>query len=176
MLNYKNSGKSDYFGQLYDRYIPLVYGVCLKYLQQVDEAEDAVMQLFEDLLSKVLQHDIQVFRTWLYRVAQNHCLQILREKDRKVQVELHSNFMESDDVLHLLDEEEDNERTQALQSCMEKLPEKQRMAIARFFMDEMSYVDIADTTGFTLKNVKSFIQNGKRNLKSCIEQTSKMIG
>ena len=176
LLNYKNSGKSDYFGQLYDRYIPLVYGVCLKYLQQADEAEDAVMELFEELLSKVLQHEIQVFRTWLYRVAQNHCLQILREKDRKVQVELHSDFMESDDVLHLLDEEEDNERTQALQSCMEKLPEKQRIAIARFFMDEMSYVDIADTTGFTLKNVKSFIQNGKRNLKSCIEQTSKMIG
>ncbi|MDR2917792.1 MAG: sigma-70 family RNA polymerase sigma factor [Tannerella sp.] len=174
LYSYKSTGKSDYFGLLYDRYIPLVYGVCLKYLQNVDEAEDAVMQLFEQLLSKVLQHEIQMFRTWLYRVAQNHCLQILRNKDRSVQVELRSDFMESDEFLHLLDEDDNNERTQALQICLKKLPENQRVTIARFFMDEMSYADIADTTGFPLKSVKSFIQNGKRNLKICIEQTCKI--
>ena len=113
---YINTGKSDSFGQLYDRYIPLVYGVCLKYLRDADEARDAVMQLFEDLLPKVPQYEIKVFRTWLYRVAQNHCLQILREKERTVQVELHADFMESDEILHLLDEDgdEENERTQAL--------------------------------------------------------------
>ena len=174
LYSYKSTGKSDYFGQLYDRYIPLVYGVCLKYLQNADEAEDAVMQLFEQLLAKVLKHDIQMFRTWLYRVAQNHCLQILREKDRGIQVELRPDFMESDEVLHLLDEEDNNERTQALQKCMEKLPENQRVTIARFFMEEMSYADIADATGFQLKSVKSYIQNGKRNLKNCIEQTCKI--
>lgn len=174
LCSYKSSGKSDYFGLLYDRYIPLVYGVCLKYLQNADEAEDAVMQLFEQLLTKVLQHEIQMFRTWLYRVAQNHCLQILRNKDRGIQVELRSDFMESDEFLHLLEEDDNNERTQALQACLKKLPENQRVTIARFFMDEMSYADIADTTGFALKSVKSFIQNGKRNLKICIEQTCKI--
>jgi len=84
---YKNTGKSVSFGQLYDRYIPLVYGVCLKYLRDADDAQDAVMQLFEDLLPKVLNYEIKEFRTWLYRVVQNHCLQILREKERTVQVE-----------------------------------------------------------------------------------------
>lgn len=174
LQNYKLSGESSYFGQLYDRYIPLVYGVCLKYLKNADLAEDAVMQLFEQLLPKVLRHDIQVFRTWLYRVVQNHCLQILREKDRRAQVEFCLDFMESDDVLYLLDEEDNNERVQALQECMEKLPENQRVTIVRFFMDEMSYADIADTTGFHLKSVKSYIQNGKRNLKNCMEQTCKI--
>ena len=171
---YINTGKTDSFGQLFDRYIPFVYGVCLKYLRDADEARDAVMQLFEDLMPKVPQYEIKVFRTWLYSVAKNHCLQILREKERTIQVELHADFMESDEILHLLDEDgdEENERTQALHKCMEALPENQRISVTRFFMDEMSYADIVELTGYSLKNVKSYIQNGKRNLKICIEKNS----
>jgi RNA polymerase sigma-70 factor (ECF subfamily) len=169
---YRNTGKADSFGQLYDRYIPLVYGVCLKYLRDADDAQDAVMQLFEELLPKVLQYEIKVFRTWLYKVIQNHCLQILREKERTIQVELHANFMDSDEILHLLDEEDDesNERTQALRKCMEELPENQRISVTYFFMDERSYADIVELTGYSLKSVKSYIQNGKRNLKICVEK------
>jgi len=169
---YINTGKSDSFGQLFDRYIPLVYGVCLKYLRDADDAQDAVMLLFEDLLPKIPQYEIKVFRTWLYRVAQNHCLQILREKERTIQVELHPDFMESDEILHLFDEEEDeeNDRTLALRKCMEALPETQRISVTRFFMDEMSYADIVELTGYSLKHVKSYIQNGKRNLKICIDK------
>jgi len=171
---YRNTGKSASFGQLYDRYIPLIYGVCLKYLRDADDAQDAVMQLFEDLLPKVLNYEIKEFRTWLYRVVQNHCLQILREKERTVQVELHADFMESDEILHLLDEADDdcNERMQALQKCMEALPENQRISVIRFFMDEMSYAEIVELTGYSLKSVKSYIQNGKRNLKICIEKNT----
>jgi RNA polymerase sigma-70 factor (ECF subfamily) len=168
---YRNSGRADYFGRLYDRYIPLVYGLCLKYLKDEEEAQDAVMQLFEDLVPKVLKHDIHTFRTWLYTVSRNHCMQILRHKEHAVQVEFKSGFMESDDVLYLLDEEDDNsERIQALQHCMEKLPEQQRVSIIYFFHDGLSYADIVDTTGYPLARVKSYIQNGKRNLKICIEK------
>ena len=171
---YRNSGKTDSFGRLYDRYIPLVYGVCLKYLRDADDASDAVMQLFEELLPKVLQYEINVFRAWLYKVVQNHCLQLLRTKERTVQVELHADFMESDEISHLLDESEseDSERMKALQQCIKELPENQRISIIRFFMDEMSYADIVESTGYSLKSVKSYIQNGKRNLKICIEKNS----
>ena len=173
---YKDSGKSDYFGRLYDRYIPLVYGLCLKYLQDEDKAQDAVMQLFEELVPKVLKHDIQTFRTWLYTVSRNHCMQILREKERTIQVEFNADFMESDDILHLLDEEDDDsDRLEALRHCMEKLPEQQRTSIALFFSDGLSYADIVDSTGFPLTKVKSYIQNGKRNLKICIEETCEII-
>ncbi|MDR3262475.1 MAG: sigma-70 family RNA polymerase sigma factor [Tannerella sp.] len=175
LYRYQSDGKSDSFGRLYDRYIPLVYGLCLKYLQDEDEAQDAVMQLFEELMSKVLQHEIRVFRTWLHTVARNHCLQILRSKEHVVQVELRPDFMESDEVLHLLEEEEeeeDGQQVQALRQCMEKLPENQRVSIVRFFMEEQSYADIAEATGYPLKSVKSHIQNGKRNLKICMEQTA----
>ena len=171
---YINTGNIDSFGHLFDRYIPLVYGVCLKYLRDADDAQDAVMQFFEELLPKVRQYEIKVFRTWLYRVAQNHCLQILRKKERIVQIESRPDFMESDEILHLLDEEEDedSERMQALRKCMGELPKNQRIAIMLFFMDELSYAEIVDLTGYSLKHVKSYIQNGKRNLKICIEKNS----
>ena len=173
---YRNSGKTDYFGKLYDRYIPLVYGLCLKYLQDEDDAQDAVMQLFEELIPKVMKHEIQTFRTWLYTVSRNHCMQILREKERLPQEEIHSEFMESEEFLYLLDGDDDNsERIQALQNCIGKLPEQQRISISHFFDDDMSYAEIVDATGFSLIKVKSYIQNGKRNLKICIEKTCETL-
>lgn len=173
LLLYKSSGKSDYFGELYNRYIPLLYGVCLKYLHDPDKSQDAVMQLFEDLLPKVSNYDIAVFRTWIYSVVKNHCLQILRKESKEIVVDFNVNIMESDEILHLLSEEKsdnESEEVEALRRCMKKLPEQQRICITHFFMDEMSYADIVDATGYVLKQVKSYIQNGKRNLKVCIDK------
>jgi RNA polymerase sigma-70 factor (ECF subfamily) len=173
LLQYKNSGDTVYFGELYNRYIPLAYGVCLKYLRDADRAQDAVMQLFENLLPKISQYEIAVFRTWLYSVVKNHCLQLLRKESHEIAVDFNTEIMESDEILHLLDEEEpEEERMNALKNCLEKLPEPQRIAIVRFFMEEMSYAEIVDATDYNLNQVKSYIQNGKRNLKICIEKNS----
>jgi RNA polymerase sigma-70 factor (ECF subfamily) len=172
LLQYKNSGDSLYFGELYNRYIPLIYGVCLKYFRDEDKAQDTVMQVFENLLPKISQYNIEVFRTWIYSVVKNQCLQVLRKENREISVDFSANYMELDEILHLLEEEEDEERMDALKNCLEKLPEQQRMSIQCFFMEEMSYAEIVDTTNYTLNQVKSYIQNGKRNLKICIEKNS----
>lgn len=173
LSRYKATEKPEYFGELYSRYIPLVYGLCLKYLQDAGKSEDATMQLFERLLPRINNYEVKIFKTWLYSVAKNHCLQLLREKEREIPVDFNSQFMESDNILHLFYEDENNERLEALKHCMEKLPETQRISIAQFFMDEMSYADIAESTGYQLKSVKSYIQNGKRNLRICIENSVK---
>lgn len=165
------SGQTEYFGELYNRYIPLLYGLCLKYLRDKDWAQDAVMQLFEDLLSKAGHYEIKTFRSWLYRVAKNHCLQILRKESKEISLDYTINSMESDEFLHLIGEDESaEEQLKALHDCLEKLMEPQRTCIICFFMEEMSYLDITEQTGFTLNNVKSYIQNGKRNLKICIKK------
>jgi len=167
---YKDSGNTEYFGKLYNRYIPLLYGIGLKYLNDVDKAEDAVMQLFEDLLPKITQQDISIFRTWIYTAMKNHCLYILQKENREIIVDFNTDIMESGDILHLFDEKNKDEvKKELLKRCIKKLPVEQRIAIIRFFMEEMSYADIADATGYQLKSVKSHIQNGKRNLKICIE-------
>jgi RNA polymerase sigma-70 factor (ECF subfamily) len=166
-----SSGDATYFGELYNRYIPLLYGVCLKYLGNADEAQDAVMQIFEDVLPKISRYEVSTFRTWIYSVAKNHCLQQLRHPDKEILMDFDTQIMESDEILHLLNEGgEEDERLPALQKCIEKLPEHQREAVIRFFYEEMSYQDIAETMIFDVKKVKSFIQNGKRNLKICIEK------
>jgi RNA polymerase sigma-70 factor (ECF subfamily) len=171
---YKNTGDAEYFGILYNRYIPLIYGICLKYIGDADKSQDAVMQIFENVFPKILQYEVRTFRTWIYSVAKNHCLQMLRKEKKEIHIDFNSEIMESDEILNLLDEEESGEKRSAiLRRCIEKLPDKQRNAILRFFMEKMSYQDIVDNDGYTVNQVKSYIQNGKRNLKICIEKNSK---
>lgn len=171
---YRSTRDSELFGVLYNRYIPLVYGVCLKYLQNEDRSKDAVMEVFENLLPRVAEYDIKVFRTWLYSVVKNHCFLILKKDKREVMVDFDLNIMDSDIVSTLTDEELDSNREDALNYCLAKLSDFQRVSINKFFYENLSYADIVEVTGYDLKSVKSYIQNGKRNLKQCIEHKLKM--
>ncbi|MDR2126981.1 MAG: sigma-70 family RNA polymerase sigma factor [Prevotellaceae bacterium] len=168
-----SSGNSFYLGHLYNRYMHLVYGVCLKYLQNSDDAQDAVMQIFEFLLEKIEKYEIATFRTWIYSVARNHCLQKLRKKNKEILMDFSVDFMDFSDISHLFYEHDSEKQVTALKKCMEKLPETQRRCIEMFFFYEKSYADIADETKYHLKSVKSYIQNGKRNLKICVENRLK---
>lgn len=176
LQRYLRSGDTEYFGILYNRYLPLVYGVCLKYLYSPEDAEDAAMQLFEELTVKVRQYEIGQFRTWLYSVAKNHCLQLLRREEREIPIDWTTLPADSEEFLDLLEEEGDEEQLRALHHCLDRLPEEQRTSIRAFFLAQKSYAEIADDTGYLLKSVKSYIQNGKRNLKLCIEKTTREWG
>jgi len=167
---HKESGKNIYIGELFNRYLPLLYGVCLKYLKNNDSAQDAVMQLFENLLFKIADYEIDEFRTWVYSAAKNHCLQILRKEEQYITIDLLDNVVEFDEIPSILEEDDYNEQKKMLMSCLNELPEKQRVSITYFFINELSYAEIVDKTGYTLKHVKSYIQNGKRNLKNCLEK------
>jgi RNA polymerase sigma-70 factor (ECF subfamily) len=168
-----SSGNNEYLGHLYNRYMHLVYGVCLKYLQNTDDAQDAVMQIFEFLIEKINKYEIGVFRTWIYSVARNHCLQKLRKKNKEILTDFSVGFMDFSDFSHLLYKQDDEKQIDTLKQCIEKLPETQRCCIKMFFFDEKSYADIVDETKYHLKSVKSYIQNGKRNLKICVENKLK---
>lgn len=173
LFEYKATNNSQYFGVLYNRYIPLIYGLCLKYLQEEENAQDAVMDIFENLAGKINNYEIKLFRTWVYSVAKNHCFQVLEKNKRELTIDFNTQIMESDQVLSLLDELKDEERENILKNCIEKLPDPQRISILSFFMENMSYAEVVDHTGFNLKSVKSYIQNGKRNLKICMERNEK---
>lgn len=171
---YKQTGNISYFSQLYERYIPLVYGLCLRYLQNADKSQDAVIDIFENLSGKIIGYEIKSFKNWLYSVVKNHCFYVLRENKKETIVSFDSQFMESEDILDLLIEESDKEKEMHLNNCIQKLPSPQRIAIQKFFFEDKSYADIVDETGYNLKSVKSYIQNGKRNLKICIEKALKL--
>jgi len=162
------TANQELLGQLYSRYIPLVYGLCLKYLQQIEDAEDAVINIYEELIRKIQHYEIGNFKTWLYSVAKNHCLQILRKEKNLIFEKIDLQNMESGEFEHLIDVEDDKEKEEALNYCLTTLPEEQRLCIVHFFFDDFSYADIVEKTGYALNKVKSYIQNGKRNLKICI--------
>lgn len=171
LLNYyKKNGELSYLGELYGRYQSLVYGVCLKYLKDRDESKDAVMQLFEKLIQTLRNHEVDNFKSWLYVTARNHCLMQIRARKGKFTQEFSAEFMENQLLLHPEDEPELEGNLTRLEKCIETLINEQKQCIQLFFLQEKCYKDIAQFTGFDLNQVKSFIQNGKRNLKICMER------
>jgi len=165
-----------FFGELYRRYIPMVYGLCLKYLANGADAEDAVMDLFEEVSQKIKQYEIQNFHTWLYTVAKNHCLQRIKKENKNFFVLCGEDVMENGSFFTLLDSDQSNEEeTLALTVCMNELSVEQRKSIEYFYYQDKSYADIVSLTGFTLAKVKSYIQNGKRNLKNCVSRILKTL-
>ena len=170
LKRYCDSGELVYFVEAYKRYMPLVYGVALKYLKRPEDAQDAVMQLFEELIVKVKAVEIQSFKAWLYTCIRNNCLMEIRKKSKNLSISLDDSFMEFCDDFHLTVVSESENREESLRECVENLPKKQRISVKYFFFDELSYKEVEERTGFSLKMVKSFIQNGKRNLKLCLER------
>ncbi|MBS7566197.1 sigma-70 family RNA polymerase sigma factor [Mucilaginibacter sp. Bleaf8] len=166
LQRYRQTGDLAVLGQLYERYMPLVYGVCLKYLQNEEQSKDAVMQIFEELIVKVTRHEVKQFKSWLYVLARNFCLMQLRA-GKKMETLSIDEVMEFPFVLH---PDDNNElQLQGLERCMQKLTAPQQQSIDLFYLREKCYKEVAEITGYTLNEVKSYIQNGKRNLKICLE-------
>lgn len=177
ITEYKNTKNNVFVGILYKRYSHLVLGLSLKYLKDEDEAKDAVMQIFEKLLADLLKFNIEYFKSWLYSFSKNHCLMIIRTKQSKlkkeIDLQIHADsFMETETNSHPNRAEEKEVQYTLLEKAIEELNEDQRKCIKLFYLKERSYNEIADETGYTLNEVKSFIQNGKRNLKIKLEKNS----
>jgi RNA polymerase sigma factor (sigma-70 family) len=159
-------GISEVLSVLFGRYKHLVYGVCLKYLGQAAEAEDATQQIFEKLLATLpKQKELQSLKAWLYTVSKNHCLMKLRGATNKVVLkdDLSMLHVESDESLHLALEKEDN--LNKMHAAVQLLEPQQRVCVEQFYLQQKSYAQIQAQNGFTFAEVKSFIQNGKRKLK-----------
>ena len=167
---YRKTGNLEVLGRLYARYMHLVYGVRLKYLKDEEESKDAVMQIFEQLISKLKIHEVSNFKSWLYSLARNYCLMQLRSSGRHEVVHMDDNFMEKDAFVHLDIDDTRERKLTVMEKCMEKLPSEQRDTIKLFYLEQKCYKEVADLTGHDLNKVKSYIQNGKRNLKICIEK------
>lgn len=172
LTDYRKTGNIELLGKLYEQYMPLVFGLCLKYLKDEEKSKDAVMQLFEDLVKKLRVHEVSNFKSWLYTVARNYCLMEIRASSKHDIVSIDDNFMETGALMHLNTEELPEERLKVMEKCIDSLPSGQREVINLFYLEQKCYKEVSEITGFDLNKVKSYIQNGKRNLKICIEKNS----
>lgn len=171
VLRYKESEDPELVGELFERYTHLVYLVCMKYLKDEMESEDMAMRIFEKLLKDLKKYEVRTFKYWLHTVTKNQCLIWLgkqkrsREKEEEYR-EKGADVMESPEVLSLFGEGNDREQElQRLEQAMELLNSEQKQCLELFYLQQKSYQEVSDQTGYTLKQVKSYIQNGKRNLK-----------
>jgi RNA polymerase sigma factor (sigma-70 family) len=166
---YKETADLVVLGELYQRYMDLVYGVCLKYLKEPETAKDAVMQLFEELVSKLKKHEVDNFRAWLHQVAKNFCLMQLRTPKNLKIVEMKTEFVQSEETVHLNGVLEKEENFKKLEYCLGQLTRDQQEAVRLFYLESKCYNEIVEITGQEWNQVRSCIQNGRRNLKICME-------
>lgn len=170
---YRESGDMVHLGELFQRHTELVYLVCMKYLKDEEESKDATMQLFENLATSLLKHDITNFKSWLHVTTKNHCLMQLRAKKKQQSInldEIAQPLMENAAAFHLTEADRQEQDEQALLKGLADLPPEQRQCLELFYLQQKSYKEIATLTGSELSKVKSYIQNGKRNLKIYMEK------
>lgn len=170
LLEYRKTGNPEILGKLYGKYMPLVFGLCLRYFKDEEQSKDAVMEIFEELVKKLKIHEVSNFRSWLYTLARNHCLMAIRSSAKQDFLPIEDNFMDSDAFVHLDIDDALEEKLSIMEKCIQKLPIEQKVTISLFYLDQKCYKEVSDITGYDLNKVKSYIQNGKRNLKICIEK------
>ncbi len=159
---------------LYQRYMDLVFGVCLKYLKDAEKSKDAVMDIYEELNTKLRVHEVDNFKGWVHVLARNYCLMKLRSPKNLKTTEFNPSFMQSQENVHLVSEHlEKEENFNKLEDCLGKLTTEQKQSVELFYLHKKCYNEIAQITGLEWNKVRSFIQNGRRNLKLCMEDSEK---
>jgi RNA polymerase sigma factor (sigma-70 family) len=162
---------NQWLGILLQRYTMLLFGVCMKYLKNEEEAKDSVQQVFLKAIAELHKYKVAYFKSWVYMVAKNHCLMKLRDKQGKMPVVLNEQTIALEDEPLSKQSYVDKDRVlDAMSIALEELSKEQKLCVTLFYLDKKSYTDIVDITGFSMMQVKSYIQNGKRNLKIIIER------
>jgi len=182
VVNYQNTKNNLVVGELFKRHSLMCFTICVKYLKDEDSAQDATMNIFEKLFIDLNKHQITNFKSWLYTVCKNHCFILLRKPNVLVSInnseeENENLFMQLANILNQEDyKEEKEEKLLAVENAIYALKDKQKQCIELFYLKQKSYTEIAKATGYSENEVKSYIQNGKRNLKIILEQKGITIG
>lgn len=165
---YQETGSQEWLGKLITPYLELIFGVCLKYLKDKTTAQDAVMDIYELISKKLKTHEVESFKSWIYVVAKNHCFEKLRKQNRRIDKEKSAHDVYSKTIFHLDNVDKEVKLTK-MEKCLEQLSAEQKVCIEAFYYKSMSYELIAKAEKLKWNTVRSHIQNGRRNLKKCID-------
>jgi RNA polymerase sigma factor (sigma-70 family) len=168
---YYERADNGWLGILLERYTLMLLGVCMKYMKQEEEAKDCVQQVFVKVITELPKYKVEYFSSWIYTIVRNYCLMRLRDRQG------HSPATLTESMLFSWDEDpgkhahlEKEQRLEAMSQALKELGKEQKLCVISFYLEKRSYQEIAGNTGFTLMQVKSHIQNGKRNLKLLMEK------
>jgi RNA polymerase sigma factor (sigma-70 family) len=173
ILEYLDKEDMSALDELFQRYSHLVFFVCQRYLRNKEDSKDAVLEIFEKIMGSLRVHKVMNFKSWLYSVAKHHCLMKLRRTETNALIfkdpkEIDNIFMENPDFMHLYSETQI--ASDELEFALNQLNKQQKECVQFFYYDRLTYQEIGEKTGYDLKQIKSYIQNGKRNLKKILTQ------
>jgi RNA polymerase sigma-70 factor (ECF subfamily) len=173
LQHYYSDGNNEWLGILLQRYSMLLFGVCMKYVKNEEEAKDCVQQIFFKVINELHKYKVEYFKSWLYMVAKNHCLMKLRDKGKHT-TEINEQVMAAPlDIVDKAALEEKDRTLELMAIALKELNHEQQLCVTLFYLEKKSYQQIADSTGFNMMQVKSHIQNGKRNLKLQMDRIQK---
>jgi len=169
--NFYAGHDSKWLGILLERYTLLLLGVCMKYLKNEEEAKDSVQQIFLKVITELQKYKVEYFKSWIYMVAKNHCLMKLRDRQGKTPASLDENLIMAAGIEPDKNALLQNDKTlDLMESSLKELNREQQQCVTLFYLQKKSYQEISEETGYSLLQVKSYIQNGKRNMKILIER------
>jgi len=170
LARFYSDHNNEWLGELLPRYTLLLFGVCMKYLKNEEDAKDCVQQIFLKAINELHKYKVEYFKSWIYMIAKNHCLMKLRDKG-KYSVEITERMAAKPDTTEDKDQlvEKDNTLSE-MQSALQQLNHEQQLCLTLFYLQKRSYTEIATDTGYSMMQVKSNIQNGKRNLRLLLEK------
>ena len=162
---------NEWLGILLQRYTLLLLGVCMKYLKNEDQAKDSVQQIFLKVILELQKYKVEYFKSWLYMVTKNHCLMILRQRKGKITAEINDRLSATPgEEIDRQTLEQNDHTLKLMEVSLKELNPEQQQCVTLFYLEKKSYQAVSDETGFSMLQVKSYIQNGKRNLKLMIEK------
>ncbi len=172
---YKTSKDLEALSPFFKKYMGLIYGVCLKYLKDQEQSKDAVMEVYEKLTSKLLKHEIANPKSWLYTLTKNHCYEILRSKKRVMEKESDAQLMYSEQVFRPYNDDDKEVKLDLLDTCIASLENMQQNCVKLFYLEKKTYKEICAILSIKWDKARSLIQNGRRNLKLCMEKNYESI-
>lgn len=156
-------------GELYRRYHTLTLGLALKYLKDREDARDAVSEIFIKLRKGLRKHEIKNFKSWFYVFSRNYCLEYIRKSKRQKEVE---SKYSAEKLVSDYDHDFD-QLIAKINVVLPRLKQGQKECVEKFYLEQKSYSEIAQALSISLKQVKSHIQNGKRNLLNDLRSENK---
>lgn len=159
-----------WLGLLLERYTILLLGVCMKYLKNEEEAKDAVQQVFLKAITELGKYKVNYFKSWIYMVAKNHCLMKLRDRQNRHTDSFPEELIPAAELPEPGTLRQMENTYNYLEESLQELNEAQQQCVTLFYLQKNSYQEISERTGFSMMQVKSYIQNGKRNLRLLIEK------
>ena len=171
--NFYSDHKNEWLGILLPRYTLLLLGVCMKYLKNEDEAKDSVQQIFLKVITELQKYKVEYFKSWIYMIAKNHCLMILRDRHGKNMTEINDRIAIEEEKVDQNELMQSDHTFDLMKTSLTELNPEQRQCVTLFYLNKKSYQEISEETGYSLLQVKSYIQNGKRNLKILIDKKMK---